>query len=85
MTGRAKQNALDSLLTKPEAQQRLAELEEKVLNVQETFALWRQSGIPERTIVILLAHATKISQRDIKTVLEGLETLYDEYFTEEEP
>ena len=75
---------IDQLLTKEDAQKRLALLEEAVQRVEHNFALWRQAGIPERTIVILLAHSTKVSQRDIRAVLSGLENLYDNYFKDEE-
>lgn len=68
----------------PEQQQRIAALEEKVALLQHELNAWHQAGIPQRTLVILLAHYTKVPQRTIKLVLEGIENLYEEYFHEED-
>lgn len=65
-------------------QERIAKLEEQVLVLHDTLASWRQSGIPEKTLVILLSHYTKVPQGVIRRVVEGFDNLYEEYFAEEE-
>lgn len=65
-------------------QARLAQLEEDIVRLQEQIEFWNQSGIPRRTIVILLSHYTKVPQKTIKLILEGMEALYETYFEEEE-
>jgi hypothetical protein len=67
--------------------ERIAKLEEQVMVLHDTLASWRQSGIPEKTLVILLSHYTKVPQGVIRRVIEGFDNLYEEYFEsdEEEP
>ena len=60
------------------------QLRAQVETLQATVAHWQAAGLPRRTLVILLAHYTKVSQRTIKQVLEGIDALVDEYFTPEE-
>jgi len=64
--------------------EKLAALEEQVCQLQEAVNFWRQNGFPEKTILILLNHYTKVPQRTIRLVLEGIDALYDEYFAEED-
>lgn len=63
-----------------EQENRLAELEENISNLRSEFDFWKQSGIPEKTLIILLSHSTKVPQKTIKLVIEGLDSLHDEYF-----
>lgn len=49
-----------------------------------TLDVWREAGIPRKTIVVLLNHYTKVPQRTINLILDGIDALYDEYFEEEE-
>lgn len=65
-------------------EERIAKLEEQVMVLHETLASWRQSGIPEKTLVILLSHYTKVPQGVVRRVMEGFDNLYEEYFAEEE-
>jgi len=61
----------------------LVKLELQVKALQKTLASWRKAGIPDKTLVILLSHYTKVPQGTIRRVIEGFDNLYDEYFTEE--
>jgi hypothetical protein len=71
-------------MTKPLTEQRIEKLENQILVLHETLASWRQAGIPEKTLVVLLSHYTKVPQKTIKLVLEGMDALCDYYFTEDE-
>lgn len=75
--------------SKPEplSEERIAKLEEQVLVLHDTLSSWRQAGMPEKTLLVLLSHYTKVPQRTIKLVLDGMDNLYEEYFhyDEEEP
>lgn len=64
---------------------KLAKLEEQVKTLQKTLASWKNAGIPEKTLVVLLSHYTKVPQRTIRLVMDGFDNLYDEYFKEDEP
>lgn len=68
--------------SKPEplTQERIAKLEEQVLVLHDTLASWRQAGMPEKTLIVLLSHYTKVPQKTIKLVLDGMDNLYEEYF-----
>lgn len=79
-----KNELVEKIITKSEAQSRLAELEDKFGRLYDALEVWRQCGIPRKTLVILLAHSTKVSQRDIKAVLEGMDDLFEDYFAEED-
>lgn len=59
-------------------------LEESVEQLRETLESWQDAGIPRRTLIILLAHYTKVPQKTIKLILEGMDALYEYYFTEDE-
>lgn len=63
-------------------EEQVEQLREQVTTLQNTVEQWRSAGIPERTLVLLLSHSTKISQRDVRTVLAGLNSLYIDYFEE---
>lgn len=63
-------------------EERIAELEEKVVHLQEVLESWRQTGMPEKTLLILLNHYTGIPQRTIKQLMEGFDNLYEAYFVE---
>ena len=73
-------------MTKPTplVEQRIAKLEAQVKILHKTLASWRKAGIPEKTLVVLLSHSTKVPQGTIRRVIEGFDNLYEEYFTEEE-
>jgi len=62
--------------------QRIEELKEQLSDLQATLIGWRESGLPEKTLLILLNHSTKVPQKTIRTVLEGLENLEADYFEE---
>ncbi len=64
---------------------KLAKLEEQVKTLQKTLASWKNAGIPEKTLVVLLSHYTKVPHRTIRLVMVGFDNLYDEYFKEDEP
>ena len=73
-------------MTKPKTltEQRVAKLEAQVKILHKTRASWRKAGIPEKTLVVLLSHYTKVPQGTIRRVIEGFDNLYEEYFTEED-
>jgi len=68
----------------PLTNQRIKKLETQIKTLHDTLASWRKAGIPERTLVVLLAHYTKVPQGTIKRVIDGFDNLYEEYFTEDE-
>ena len=63
---------------------RLAELEEKVIKLQEVMQSWRDTGIPEKTLLVLLNHYTSVPQKTIKKIMDGFDDLYDYYFNDEQ-
>ena len=63
---------------------KLARLEGQVKTLQRELASWRKAGIPEKTLVVLLSHYTKVPQGTVRRVIEGFDNLYDTYFTEDE-
>jgi len=73
-------------MTKPKTltEQRIAKLEDQVKILHKTLASWRKAGIPEKTLVVLLSHYTKVPQGTIRRVIDGFDNLYEEYFTEED-
>ena len=62
----------------------LAQLEGQVKTLRKELASWRKAGIPEKTLVVLLSHYTKVPQGTVRRVIEGFDNLYDTYFTEDE-
>ncbi|KPL28075.1 MAG: hypothetical protein AMJ72_05385 [Acidithiobacillales bacterium SM1_46] len=65
-------------------QKQIDALAESISKLQETLDSWVDAGIPRRTLIILLSHYTKVPQRTIRVVMEGMDALYDYYFTEDE-
>lgn len=65
-------------------EQRIKKLEKQIKVLHDTLASWRKAGIPEKTLIVLLAHYTKVPQGTIRRVIEGFDNLHDEYFTEDE-
>jgi len=70
-------------MAKPLIDQQVAKLEAQIKTLQKTLVSWRKAGIPEKTLVVLLSHYTKVPQGTIRRVLDGFDNLYEEYFTEE--
>lgn len=68
----------------PLTEKRIKKLETQIAVLNKTLASWRKAGIPEKTLVVLLSHYTKVPQGTIRRVIEGFDNLYEEYFTEEE-
>ncbi len=68
----------------PLTKKRIEKLENQIAVLNMTLASWRKAGIPEKTLVVLLSHYTKVPQGTIRRVIEGFDNLYEEYFTEEE-
>ena len=64
-------------------EQRVEKLEAQIKILQKTLASWRKAGIPEKTLVVLLSHYTKVPQGTVRRIIEGFDNLYEEYFTEE--
>ena len=68
----------------PLTEKRIKKLENQIAVLNKTLASWRKAGIPEKTLVVLLSHYTKVPQGTIRRVIEGFDNLYEEYFTEED-
>ena len=62
----------------------LAKLEGEIKILKKTLASWRRAGIPDKTLVLLLSHYTKVPQGTIRRVIDGFDNLYETYFTEDE-
>jgi hypothetical protein len=62
----------------------LAQLERQIKTLQKTLASWRKAGIPDKTLVVLLSHYTKVPQGTIRRVIDGFDNLHETYFTEDE-
>ncbi len=62
----------------------LVQLERQIKTLQKTLASWRKAGIPDKTLVVLLSHYTKVPQGTIRRVIDGFDNLYETYFTEDE-
>ena len=62
----------------------LTKLEKQIKTLQKTLASWRKAGIPDKTLVVLLSHYTKVPQGTIRRVIDGFDNLHEEYFTEDE-
>ena len=71
-------------MTEKITEEQIEKLRSQVEVLHETLASWHRAGIPEKTLIVLLNHYTKVPQRTIKLVLEGMDALIDEYFTEED-
>ena len=52
-----------------------AVLAEAIVRIGEAAEALRASGLNEKAIVVLLNYATKVSQRDIRLILDGLRQL----------
>lgn len=66
-----------------EPKEKLEELRAKIELLQDSVDMWSSIGLSRKTILILLQHKTKLSRRAIESVLEGVESLYEEYFAED--
>jgi len=65
-------------------QQQVDKLRDDVQKVQASIKQIRTSGMKEKTVLVLLAHHTGLPQATIKKVMEGMETLEEAYFGDEE-
>lgn len=65
-------------------EERVDRLRDNVEDLQAAVAVWRDAGIPDKTIIVLLHHQTKIAQRDIRTILEGIDSIVERWFTSDE-
>ena len=72
------------MATKNLKAEEVLKLEENVEQLRKTLDSWQKAGIPRRTLIILLSHYTKVPQKTIKLILEGMDALYEYYFTEDE-
>jgi len=69
---------------KDEIELQIEKLKTQAKALQKTLASWKKAGIPEKTLVVLLSHYTKVPQGTIRLVLDGFDNLYEEYFTEDD-
>ena len=56
-------------------QEQIEHLRDKIQALQEAVKMWSEAGFNRMTIVVLLHHRTKIAQRIIRDVLDGIEDL----------
>ena len=63
--------------------EQIKQLQDTVIKLQNAVAMWTTAGLPHKTVVVLLQHYTKLSQSDIRLVLDGIDNLFDVYFTED--
>jgi len=61
----------------------IVNLREDLYKLQAQVDKLKDSGLKYDTIVILLSHSTKLPQKVIRQVLEGLQELPEKYFDEE--
>lgn len=57
---------------------------DKIQKLQDTIELWEKNGLPRHTMIVLLAHYTKLPQKVIRQVLEGIDALYEAYFEDDD-
>jgi hypothetical protein len=62
----------------------VAKLEGQIKTLQKTLASWRRAGIPDKTLVLLVSHYSKVPQGTVRRVIEGFDNLHETYFTEDE-
>jgi len=72
------------MATETLTEKRIKKLEKQIQVLHDTLASWRKAGIPEKTLVVLLSHYTKVPQGTIRRVIEGFDNLHEEYFTDNE-
>lgn len=61
----------------------LIELKRQIGKIQASFAAWNDACIPEKTLLVLLSLSTKIPEKTIAAVIDGMENLEADYFTVE--
>ena len=71
-------------MSEAERREQWDKLEQQIIKLREELANWQEIGVPRHTMVVLLQHYTKVPQRTIRSVLEGLDVLYEEYFEEDD-
>ncbi len=69
---------------KDDIELQLEKLKVQVKVLQKTLSSWKKAGIPEKTLVVLLSHYTKVPQGTVRRVIEGFDALYETYFMEDE-
>jgi len=69
---------------KDEIELQIEKLKTQVKTLQKTLVSWRKAGIPEKTLVVLLSHYTKVPQGTVRRVIDGFDNLYETYFMEDE-
>ncbi len=56
-------------------QEQIEHLRDKIEALQDAVKMWSEAGFNRTTIVVLLHHRTKIAQRIIRDVLDGIRDL----------
>jgi len=72
------------MMTRGEAVKLIAKYHEDLDSLRDAVACLIDGGARRKTIVILLAHHTGLPQRTVGAVLDGIQTVADEYFGVEE-
>ena len=64
-------------------EEKVTELRANLIAIQDAFEKIIDSGMKEKTVLILMSHYTKLPQYKIKTIIDGLHDLELEYFGED--
>lgn len=67
-----------------EIKEKIAAIRLACLELKTSVEVIKNSGMREKTVLVLLSHYTKLPQKIIRQVLAGVENLESEYFGENE-
>lgn len=62
------------------ARARIEEIQATAKRLQDAMVMFKEAGLPETTLMILLQHRTKLPQKTIRKVIVALDNLYEDYF-----
>lgn len=54
-------------------------LAQSIVKISEAATALRKSGLNRKAVIVLVAHSSGVPQREIKAVLDSLETLKQDY------
>ena len=60
----------------------IVKVELQIAKLQQELNSWR-SVLPEKTLIILLSHSTKLPHKTVKKLLDGIDNIYVDYFETE--
>lgn len=68
--------------TNEEIQEKVDAMREELTKLRNSIEALMSSGMKEKTVLVLMHHYTKIPQKTIKQVIDGIYNLETEYFGE---